>query len=245
MPLPPAILTVNPFPARRRKRHKVKNAMRHRRRHSRRRNPESARRRRAAAKAGWRARARRHNPVRRHKRRHNAMFATHRRSRRRRHRNPLSSVMSGGIAQDVFAAGIGAAGAIGADILVAYIPGIPAAFATGLGAAAVDAAASLLLGFGVGKVAGKRTGTMVAIGGLTVAAYTALKAVLAPTLGTSIKGLSGIADFQDFRAAPLGAYMNPAGLLPAPMPAPTASPAMKMAGIGAYMGRGRPAGMGM
>lgn len=237
MPLP-TILTVNPM------------ARRHRRR---RRNPESFRARSRAARKGWRARS--HNRVGR--RRHNVH-----RHHVRRHRNPIAST-SREVVSMLVPAGIGAASAVALDVIVAYLP-LPASFQSGWGNIAVEAVGAVALGVVAGMVAGKRNGVLVGAGALTVVGYEAIKAALAPTLGASIKGLSGLADFADFQnvemgvhpavgaymAQPgqlgrVGAYMNPAAMLtaPAPVPGPLASlRAKQLAGMGAYMRGGMSAG---
>ncbi len=156
-------------------------------------------------------------------------------------------------------AGIGAVSAVALDVIVAYLP-LPAAVASGWGNIAVKAVGAVGLGVVAGMVAGKRNGMLVGAGALTVVGYEAVKTALAPTLGTTIKGLSGLADFADFNdvgvgaymgreAAPaqgqVGAYMNPAAMLTnqgAASPAASLR-AKQVAGLrmGAYM-RGANAG---
>jgi hypothetical protein len=223
--------------------------MRRRTRRHRRRNPESRRTRRRAAMSGWRSRKR--NPIRRHRRRRNPeslrtrrraarMGARHRRrnplfrSRRRhhrRHRNPFGR-QGNEIMSMLVPAGIGAVSAVALDVIVAYLP-LPATVATGWGSIAVKAVGAVGLGFLAGMVAGKRNGVLVGAGALTVVGYDAVKAALAPTLGTTIKGLSGLADFGDYTSMgaymqsgqPLGAYMNPGSFVAGPpaLSAPAAS----------------------
>lgn len=135
-------------------------------------------------------------------------------------------------------AGIGAASAVALDVITAYIP-LPASVATGWGNVAVKAVGAVALGFVAGMVAGKRNGVLVGAGALTVIGYDAIKMALAPTLGTTIKGLSGLADFGDYNSMgaymangqmgaymPQGAYMNPAAFVqPTALPAPAMHPA--------------------
>ena len=146
-------------------------------------------------------------------------------------------------------AAIGAAGAVGIDVALAYLP-IPTSLQTGWGNIAVKVAAAIGAGFLIGKATSRRTGAAVAAGALTVYGYDALKQILSTTVGTSIKGLSGLADFADFSSVGVGAYlnrpgvgsyMNPAPMLAAPQgTAPAASlRAKQVAGLGAYMGRSR------
>lgn len=143
---------------------------------------------------------------------------THNRVRRSRRRvaNPFSVR---GLTSSVMPALIGAGGAIGLDVLMAYLP-LPAQLQSGWMNTLARGAGALALGYAAGKVAGKSIGQEVAAGGLIVVAYSALKGALAPTLGTSIKGLSGLADFGDYAPAysgqsgamvgqGMGAYMQP------------------------------------
>jgi hypothetical protein len=251
----PAILTVNPM---RKRRHRRRNpeshsrrakaarlGWRHRRhnphrRHRRHRNPESHRERARAARAGWRHR--RHNPHRRHY---------------RRHRNPIDSI-AGEVKSMLVPAGIGAVGAVGLNVALAYLP-IPTSLQSGYGQILVSAAGAAGLGIIAGMIAGKRVGTAVGVGGLVVTGVQLLNQVLGPTIGGSVKGLSGLADFSDFRGAGMGAYMTPqmgrlggprvgAYMNPAAMLAPAAaSPAQtlrakQVAGLAAYMARSRAGG---
>lgn len=180
--------------------------------------------------------ARRHHV--KHHRRHHA--------RRAREINPLST---SGITALAVPAVIGAAGAIGVDVALAYLP-VPAALQTGYANLALKIAAAIGGGYLVGRFTSRRTGAAVAAGALTVYGYDALKQILSNTVGSSIKGLSGLADFQDFSSVGVGAYMarpgvgaymNPAAMLTGPSgSAPGASlKAKQMAGLAAYMGRNR------
>lgn len=190
-------------------------------------NPMAKHRRRKHAKT-----KRAHNRI-----RHRAKGRTHNRVRRRhrsRSHNPFSTQSLTG---SFMPALIGAGGAIATDVAMAYAaPYLPAAVQTGWGNTLVRAAAAIGVGFIAGKVAGREIGKEVAAGGLIVVAYSALKTALAPTLGTSIKGLSGLADFGDYSpaysaqnsgmvGAGMGAYMQPRmGAYMAPR-----------GGLGAYM----------
>lgn len=179
--------------------------------------------------------------------------------RRRRHGHNPFKLSTGSISRDVTAALVGAAGAVGADVAIAYAaPYLPAALTSGWGNTLARAVAAVGVGMVAGKVAGRSTGQAVTAGGLIVVAYSALKQVLAPTLGTSIKGLSGLADFGDYSQVPysqqnnamlgagmgaymtprMGAYMTPrmgAYMSPGSVLAPAASPIrmkQKLAGFG-------------
>lgn len=175
----------------------------------------------------------------------------HRRRGRRRAHNPFKL---GGLGHEVTGALIGAAGAIGTDVAMAYLP-LPAQLQTGWMNLLTRAAVALGVGYVAGKVAGPSTGRAVGAGGLIVVAYSGLKQALAPTLGTSIKGLSGLADFGDYSPASygnaavgmvggglgaymqprLGAYMNPAAIL---SPGGAGASPIRQKQMGAYMRSG-------
>lgn len=223
--LGPQILTVNPM----------------RKRHRRRRNPSFKARRHRVARA--------HNRV-HHRRRHRVhnRFRHHARRRHSRMPNPLST---SGITALAVPAGIGAASAVALDVALAYLP-LPAAVQTGWGNMLAKIGLAIGAGFAIGHFTSRRTGALVAGGALTVYGYEALKMALAPTLGTSVKGLSGLADFADYSSVGVGAYlparqgvgayMNPAPMLPAPAPrgAPAATlRAKQVAGLSAYTARSR------
>lgn len=176
---------------------------------------------------------------RRHKRRHHARIATnphrkhHRfknrfRKHRRRVTNPLSLPRMGGLEHEIVPAVVGGLGAIGVDIGLAYAsPYLPTFLQSGWGRIGAQVIAAVGLGYGAGAMIDRKTGTAVMAGALTITAYSALRQVLAPTLGANIKGLSGLADFSDYspmwsgysaagsnmgaymRNPRMGAYMNP------------------------------------
>jgi hypothetical protein len=178
------------------------------------------------------------NPFMKHKRkRAKSKRAAHRRarsytahrqhSRRRRSRrrsiNPFKSFTPRGAMHDLTAAAIGAGGAVLTDVAMAYAaPYLPQSLQTGWMNILTRAAVAVGVGFAAGKVVGRDTGKAIAAGGLIVVAYSGLKQALAPTLGTSIKGLSGLADFGDYRPAYSGESVSMVG-----------------AGMGAYMGSPR------
>ncbi len=198
----PQIVTVNPM-ARRKRHYRSKNRLR---RHS--------------------HRARSYRVKNRHRRHHRHH------ARRRRISNPLRLPAMGGLQHQIVPALIGGGGAIGVDIGLAYLsPYLPAFLQSGWGRIGAQVIAALGLGFAAGKMVDRSTGQAVMAGALTITAYSALRQVLAPTLGANIKGLSGLADFSDYTptnwsggyavGANMGAYMRP--------------------GVGAYM---RSPGMG-
>lgn len=140
------------------------------------------------------------------------------RKHRRRTHNPFSIR---GVTGSIMPALIGAGGAVATDVAMAYLP-VPATLQSGWLNILTRAAVAIGVGFVAGAVTNKQLGKEVAAGGLIVVAYSGLKQALAPTLGTSIKGLSGLADFGDYRAAVpygseatvmsgggMGAYMQP------------------------------------
>lgn len=137
-----------------------------------------------------------------HKHRYSArrrVHNAHRRHGRRRLSNPLKLPAMGGLEHQLMPALIGGAGAIGVDIGLAYAaPYLPAFLQSGWGRIAAQIAAAVGLGYGAGKVLDRETGKAVMVGALTITAYSALRQVLAPTIGANVKGLSGLADFGDF-----------------------------------------------
>jgi hypothetical protein len=179
------------------------------------------------------------NRLHHHTRRHHARRASnpHRRHHRhtRRYKNPLGLPAMGGLGHQVIPALIGGAGAIGVDIGLAYLsPYLPAFLQSGWGRIGAQVAAALGIGLGAGALIDKETGKAVMAGALTITAYSALRQALAPTLGASIKGLSGLADFSDYTPSTnwsggyavgsnLSAYMGPTRSAP---------------GVGAYMRQG-------
>lgn len=116
--------------------------------------------------------------------------------------NPFSSR---GLMKSAVPVLIGATGAIGLDVLMAYLP-LPPSLQSGWMNILTRAAAAVGIGIVAGKIAGREVGKEMMAGGLVVVAYSGLKQALAPTLGTSIKGLSGLADFGDYRPAWPGEY---------------------------------------
>lgn len=164
--------------------------------------------------------------------------------------NPLST---SGITALAVPAGIGAASAVALDVALAYLP-LPAAVQTGWGNMLAKIGLAIGAGFAIGHFTSRRTGALVAGGALTVYGYEAIKMALAPTLGASVKGLSGLADFADYSSVGvgaympaqggMGAYMNPAPMLAAPSVPRSAGPAAtlrakQVAGLSAYMARSR------
>lgn len=167
-------------------------------------------------------RRRKHNPHRAARRAHyRASGRTHNRMRRRhRHRahNPFSMR---GLTGSVMPALIGAGGAIATDVAMAYLP-LPTQLQSGWMNILTRAAVAVGVGYVAGMAVNRQVGKEVAAGGLIVVAYGALKQALAPTLGASIKGLSGLADFGDYTPAVAGGYGD-TGLMTGG------------AGLGAYM----------
>lgn len=143
-----------------------------------------------------------------------------RRHRRSRSVNPFKVFSGRGAMHDVTGALIGAGGAVLTDVAMAYAaPYLPASLQSGWLNLLARAAAAVGVGYIAGKVTSRDTGKAVTAGGLIVVAYSGLKQALAPTLGTSIKGLSGLADFGDYvpysgesaamAGGGMGAYMQP------------------------------------
>jgi hypothetical protein len=150
---------------------------------------------------------------------HRASNPHHKHRRRPHHSNPLSLPKMGGIEHQLVPALIGGGGAIGVDIGLAYLsPYLPAFLQSGWGRILAQVGGAVGIGLVAGKIGGRETGKAAMAGALVITAYSALRQVLAPTLGTSIKGLSGLADFSDYTptnwsggyavGANMGAYMQ-------------------------------------
>jgi hypothetical protein len=148
----------------------------------------------------------------------------------------------GGIGHQIVPALIGGGGAIGVDVGLAYLsPYLPTMLQSGWGRIAAQVAGALGIGFVAGKIGGKETGKAAMAGALVITAYSALRQVLAPTLGASVKGLSGLADFSDFTPTAwsggyaVGANMGGTGAyMPAGAYLSTSNPPPRI-GMGAYL----------
>jgi hypothetical protein len=128
--------------------------------------------------------------------------------RRRRHSNPRFSVR--GVTGLILPAGTGALGAVLLDVLLAYVP-VPDNLKSGILGTVTKAAGAIALGFGAGKVFGKRTGVLFTGGALTVIAYQLVRQLAADSLGDKVKGLSGYADFVDYQGSAGGGQVNGMG----------------------------------
>lgn len=118
------------------------------------------------------------------RRRRRALSSVTKRSTTRRYRkNPIGG---GKIVDDVVSAAIGAGGALAVDFAMQKMPFIPAQFTTGPMGAATKGVIALGIGMLVGKVGKKRKlGSQLAAGGMTVAAYEAIKSTVGPSIGLS------------------------------------------------------------
>lgn len=125
------------------------------------------------------------SPVRR---RRSALRGVARRSRRRVRRNPIGL---GGIAGMLTDAGIGAAGAIGVDMIYNFLP-LPATMKVGYAGNAAKMATAILIGTFGKKLIG-RSAEKLAAGSLVVQAYQILQNLMpisAPTLGYVQPGIN-------------------------------------------------------
>lgn len=174
------------------------------------------------------------NPHHRRTRARNPFRHKHHARRGRRMRNPFDTK---GLTAAVVPAAIGGAGAVGLDILLAYLP-LPATLQSGWGNYATKIAGSFAVGYLGGMALGKEKGHLITAGALTVSLYTILRALAQQSLGTSVKGLSGLADFRDYRRTAMGAYMDPATVVRTPqMVAGRPRTAISARPMGAYMAR--------
>lgn len=185
-------------------------------------NPMSKRRRRKNPHSHTRRRVRN---VFRHKRHHR---------RHARMRNPFDTK---GLMNALVPSAIGGAGAVGLDIALAYIP-LPTSLQTGWGNYLTKIAGSFGIGYLGGMALGREKGHLITAGALTVSLYTIIRALAQQSLGTTVKGLSGLADFKDYRRATMGAYMDPAVVVRTPQ-LTRGRPATAIAArpMGAYMAR--------
>lgn len=101
------------------------------------------------------------------------------------------SLSSGSIMGMVMPAAIGAAGAVGVDMLWnQFAANIPASLQSGVPMRLAQGALAVGAGIVVGMVAGKRTGALVAAGGVTVAAYNLITDLMAQS-GTGADPATG------------------------------------------------------
>lgn len=154
-----------------------------------------------------RTKKRRHNPVtalaanpkRRHrrlsaKRRHNPI-----RSRRRRH-NPLSLghfSLNGFMKQTLMPSAIGAAGALGLDMILAHLP-IPDALKTTTMKPVVRIAGAVALGMIAGAVTNRRTAEQMTAGAVTVILYDTIKSFMMTNVPAVAPALAGLGDAYDY-----------------------------------------------
>jgi hypothetical protein len=136
--------------------------------HKRKHNPRKTKRRRKAT--GYVVGSLKKHPIKRRKlnprRRHHA--------RRRRH-NPRLSL--GGIKHVLMPSIMGAAGAVGLNALIGYVP-LPQQLKTGYAYQAVKLAGAVGLGMVAGKVLGKSKGDQIALGAMTVTMYGLMTSLL-------------------------------------------------------------------
>lgn len=103
----------------------------------------------------------------RHKRRHHA--------RRHRRHNPRFSMA--GFTSQLMNGSVGAAGAVGVNVVLGYLP-IPATLKTGLPSTALKLAGAVGLGWAAGKALGKHRGSQIAAGAITVTLYDLFNSLL-------------------------------------------------------------------
>lgn len=101
--------------------------------------------------------------------------------RRRFRRNPIEGAASSFMSDSFVPAAIGAAGAVGTDIVLAYLP-VPMNMRAGMSGALVRILASLGVGYLVGAMSNRRAGAEAAAGGIVVTLYQILRPWTANTL---------------------------------------------------------------
>jgi hypothetical protein len=114
------------------------------------------------------------NPRRHHRRHH---YRKNPIMRRRFRRNPMPGSIGGFIGNSLVPAAVGAAGAIGVDMLIGNLP-LPYNLTSGRALPLVRIGAALLVGAGVAAVAGDEAGGQAAAGGMIVAVYGLAKSYL-------------------------------------------------------------------
>lgn len=103
--------------------------------------------------------------------RRKAKVFTHNPKRRRHFRRNPRSIEAGFVKNTLLPGAIGAAGAIGTDVLVNFLP-IPPQFKTGMMNPVIKIGSALLVGMLVGAVSSREAGEEAAAGGVIVALYT-------------------------------------------------------------------------
>lgn len=197
---------------------------RRRRTTKRRRNPESRAQRSRAAKKGW---AHRRSTTRRRRRNpwpgdHAGHVRAARKGWRRRRRNPIR----GGIVKDmIMPSAVMAAGGVGLDALWGLLP-IPTAISGNAGINALAKGAGAIgLGMALEAMGQKKTGELVAMGGLTVALYDAMRQAVTTFAPNLTLGYTG----AGMDAGSMGLY------LPAQEAAPAPSGGPSVTGMGEYL----------
>jgi hypothetical protein len=107
---------------------------------------------------------------RRSRRRHRRTFARNPIRRRRFRRNPIEGTASSFINRSLIPAAIGAAGAVGTDVVLGYFP-MPPQMRNGTSLIILRILASLGVGWAVGALSNDRAGAEAAAGGIIVTLY--------------------------------------------------------------------------
>lgn len=165
---------------------------------------------------------------------------SHRRSRRMRvsrvRRNPirLGGFNFGSFMRNnLMPAGIGAIGAIGVDIALAYAtPMLPAVLQSGLPRTAVKIAGAVVVGMAAGKVMGRKFGEDVTAGAITVTLYDLIKSYVAQAM----PGLP-LSEYNMGWASPAPNVGSDLGMYVGTDPIGSALP-----GLGMYVGEMEPGG---
>lgn len=162
------------------------------------------------------------NPApRRHRRRRRAIGAVAAAPRRHRRRS-IRRAMRGRVTRlrgfstksflsdTLMPAGIGAAGALGVDVVLGFAhPYLPSFMTTGIGVPLTKIAAAVGLGMAAGMVADRRTGELVMAGGITVVMYNYLRTLLQTNV-PSLQ-LAGVGNYMGY-AGPALAFPDRMGM---------------------------------
>lgn len=150
---------------------------------------------------------------RRHTRRKAKVFTHNPKSKRRRFRRNPRSIEAGFLNNTLMPAAIGAAGAIGTDMLIGYLP-IPPQFKQGLMLPVLKIAGALLVGMAVGAVSNREAGEEAAAGGVIVTLYSMAKGFSISASGGGMNRYAPMRRYAPMKGIgymPPGAMMRPGG----------------------------------
>lgn len=149
----------------------------------------------------------------RHHRRRKASAKPFVHKRVKRYRRNPRSIEAGFFNNTLVPSAIGAAGAVGADMLLGYLP-VPAQYKTGMIGAALRIASALAIGAAVGAVSNREAGEEAAAGGVIVTLYQLSRGFMA---GQSMAAAAGAGMGRYVPMNGMGRYVPMAGFAPGNM----------------------------